>query len=140
MKSLIVRSTIFGIITAFLLGPTQAADKKSPGLLGNWTGKGIQFEDGTKDEGQYSTWDISVTFGPSSVTIGYPSLNCGGVWQQEQSRPNATYYRETITFGLENCIDQGLVVTSPMDDGRLRVEYYYPDDVFIAIGYVSKGK
>ena len=140
MKSPINSSIILVIMAVVLSLPSQAADKKAPDLLGNWTGRGIQFEDGQKAQGQFSAWDISVTFGPSSVTIGYPTLNCGGVWKQEQSLTHGTYYRETITFGLENCIDQGLVVTSPMDDGRLRLEYYYPDNVFIAIGYVSKGR
>ena len=121
--------------------PVQAAGKTQKlapeSTIGSWTGLGYQLDDAEAGSGQFSSWGIELTISPDRVMIAYPSLDCGGVWKLERTTAHASYYRETITYGLENCMDQGLSVLSAMDDGRMRIEYYHPDDVFIAIGYVD---
>lgn len=120
--------------------PVHAADKTQKPAIGSWTGMGYQLDDATTGGSQFSSWSIELIIGPDTVTITYPSLECGGVWKLEQATNHASYYRETITYGLDNCMDQGLSVLSPMDNDRMRIEYYHPDDVFIAIGYVDPGR
>ncbi len=124
-------------LITMIAATTHAADKSRKIPIGSWTGLGYQLDDAEAGSGQFSSWTIELTMGPDTVMIAYPSLDCGGVWNLEQTTDHATYYRETITYGLENCMDQGLSVLSPMDNGRMRIEFYHPDDVFIAIGYVD---
>ncbi len=104
--------------------------------LGTWTGTGYQLYDMPSD-GEYSSWNVLLRSDGKSIGISYPSLGCGGTWDIENSTRLASYYRENITYGVEDCIDQGLVVASPMDDGRLRLEYYYPDNTFIAFAHLD---
>jgi len=107
---------------------------------GIWTGIGYQLDGSQSGSGEYSSWSVLLTTDDQLVTISYPSLNCGGNWQLESSTTLASYYRENITFGLDDCLDQVLVVVSPIDGGRLRLEYYYPDDTFLAFAYLNSEK
>ena len=107
---------------------------------GIWTGIGYQLDGGQIGGGEYSSWSVVLLIDDQLVSITYPSLDCGGDWQLESSTTLASYYRETITFGLDNCLDQGLMVVSPIDGGRLRLEYYYPDDTFLAFAHLNAEK
>lgn len=104
---------------------------------GTWTGTGYQLYDMPSEGGEYGSWSVQLKSDRKSVGISYPSLACGGTWQHERSTPLASYFRETISYGREDCIDQGLAVASPMDDGRLRIEYYHPDGNFIAFAHLE---
>lgn len=125
------------VIVSSVLGLSHAADKSVQPSVGQWSGTGFQLDGIDKGRGSFDTWSVTLTVGPDSISVAYPSLSCGGVWKQERETAVATYYRETITYGFDNCIDQGLVVTSPMDGKRLRVEYYSPDTDFIAFAHLT---
>ena len=129
---------VLAMATLFL----GAADKLT-GLpsetMGSWSGKGTQLFEEADGAQTYSTWRVDLTLNGTSAQVKYPSFNCGGTWAQEGATEHDVTYRETITYGFAECIDQGKVVVSRVGDGRLRVEYYFPDEKFIAIAYLARG-
>ena len=118
--------------------PAYGAEQSPSGVMGTWAGPGIQFDSTATRGGEFSVWAVNLTIGPDAVSITYPSLECGGFWTLERITDHAAYYRETLTYGQSQCIDQGLAVVSPMDGPKLRVEFYHPDTVFLAVGHLDR--
>jgi hypothetical protein len=75
-----------------------------------WTGLGLQ----AGAAGAVETWTIRLTLNADgTVAIAYPSLNCGGVLTRLRSNGDLTEYRETLTYGLNNCVNLGTVGVLP---------------------------
>jgi hypothetical protein len=49
-------------------------------------------------------------------TIDYPSLGCGGVLLFVDQRGKASAYRERLTYGVDRCVDYGLVLVVQRGD------------------------
>jgi hypothetical protein len=75
-----------------------------------WTGLGLQAGTG----GAVETWTIRLTLNADgSASIAYPSLNCGGSLTRLRSDGDLTEYRETLTYGLDKCVNLGTVGVLP---------------------------
>ena len=107
---------------------------------GTWVGVGYQLFETGPGFGAYETWEIRLTALAGAVTIAYPSLSCVALWQRERTSPLAVTFRETLSSGEDTCIDRGMVVVTPMEADRLRLEYYYPDDTLIAFAQLTRAK
>ena len=47
------------------------------------------------------------------MAIAYPSLNCGGNPTRLRSNGSLTEYRDTLTYGLDECVNLGTVGVLP---------------------------
>jgi len=127
------------VMATLFLGAADKLTGLPSETMGSWSGKGTQLFEEADGAQTYSTWRVDLTLNGTSAQVKYPDFNCGGTWAQEGATEHDVTYRETITYGFDECIDQGKVVVSRVGDGRLRVEYYFPDEKFIAIAYLARG-
>lgn len=86
-----------------LLGGIPAAAAQDE-VAGIWAGVGFQIS----PTGERSSWVIRLRIDAAgNGLIDYPSLECGGTLTR-LAGPVAEY-REQITWGQENCVDNGVV-------------------------------
>ena len=50
--------------------------------------------------------------------VEYPELSCGGYWTFLRLDGDTYYFRETISYGRDRCLDDGLVTLQSRSDGR----------------------
>lgn len=92
---------------------------------GVWTGSAEQTN---------SRWTIEITLSEAEQTVDYPSLNCGGYLTLKTFDETSLLFRETITYGNSNCVDQGLVELIEDGDNNLIYNFYYDDNQTISLG------
>lgn len=94
-----------------LSGGMQA--EAAPSLwTGDWTGWGDQ---GT------SQWSIDIAFQSEiEATIDYATIPCAGVLRLMERSERVAVFRETLTSNAQNCIDNGIVTLTLVDNGRLQ--------------------
>jgi hypothetical protein len=99
---------------------------------GVWTGRGHQID-------PFSQWSMKLVIKGQDVLMTYPDKDyqCTASWTYEGRCGAALLFREQVRQGKERCQDGSLVVVTRMHDRRLRVEYFFPDDDFLAVGYLS---
>ena len=87
-------------------------------LNGEWQGVGYQ-------EG-YSTWRIEVDCNTEKerFLIRYPSLNCQGFWTIESAEQNRVVFREKIATGEHNCMLEGILVVTRVDETHITYTYF----------------
>ncbi|SMX41096.1 hypothetical protein [Maliponia aquimaris] len=82
---------------------------------GDWTGWG--------DQGS-SQWSIDIVFLPTGdATIDYATIPCAGVLQLLKDDGKARMFRETILTDVPNCINDGLVTLTLLDDATLSFDW-----------------
>jgi hypothetical protein len=91
------------------------APEEATGVIGRWTGQGVQ------NDGQ--TWDIVVDItttrpGPCG-SVDYPGIPCSGEWICVSGDSRSLRAREKITEGTDKCIDNGTMTMSVRPDGSL---------------------
>lgn len=104
------------------------------GKIGVWEGEGQQTG---------VSWTIRIDIRENEQLIEYPSLNCGGFLTLLEESEAQLLFRETITFGIGICVDQGFVELTDQSANELVYRYYWPDDSdqsgeVAAIGSVTK--
>jgi hypothetical protein len=88
---------------------------KSNQFTGEWEGSGTQSDGGH--------WSIRVNSRPTGYFIDYPSLVCGGVWKLFKVTESSLVFKETLTYGIERCLDQGEIVINKIAQDK--VSYYW---------------
>ncbi len=113
-----------------LLQVSVSLNVHSPSLLyagsapswinGIWAGKGKQFDTGQQ-------WKIVIKASTSRgvYEVSYPTLNCGGNMTFLGMQGSKVYFRETLTYGLENCVDGGKIELTRKGSG-LQYRYWNP--------------
>jgi hypothetical protein len=86
-------------------------------FTGEWEGAGTQ-SDG-------SHWSIRVNSRPNGYFIDYPSLVCGGVWQLLKATESSLVFKETLTYGIERCLDHGEIVIHKLEEEK--ASYHWSD-------------
>lgn len=97
----------------------SAAPHPASWLNGTWSGTGFQLSNG-------STWTIRFTarYAANSFIIEYPSLSCGGNWILLSSDAHIAKFTETITRGLESCLNGGLIIITRIDNDHISYSYF----------------
>ncbi len=87
------------------------------GKLGVWEGVGQQ---------SGVSWTIKATLKEDEQLIEYPSLSCGGYLTLIEESDTQLLFKETITFGVSSCVDQGYVELTDQSESELVFRYYWP--------------
>ena len=85
-------------------------------LNGTWEGTGYQIDNN-------ETWAMKLTVRGRRYKIEYPSLKCGGRWIPLSIDRSRARFIEKITFGLEDCVDNGNVVIERLS--RRQIAYRF---------------
>lgn len=57
------------------------------------------------------------------VTVDYPALSCGGIWELSEVRGEVAVFRERIRYGQNRCTNNGYVFLSVTDQKQIHFEY-----------------
>ncbi len=96
----------------------QTKARPTSWLNGTWEGIGYQMDDG-------STWTILLKVSRGKYSIEYPSLQCGGQWHRLRLTNWVGQFRETISFGLEDCVNGGRVVIQRLNGRQAAYRFSY---------------
>lgn len=83
---------------------------------GKWHAVGVQI-DGFE-------WPMSVEISENFATVDYPSLNCGGDWSYLKVSETDITAIENITYGINECLDGGLIRIEIYDDNSLFYRWF----------------
>ena len=90
-------------------------------LHGEWEGLGFQISTS-------GTWpmEVSVNMERFAVEVRYPSLECGGAWYIQSSDACTMVFVETLQYGTDRCMDQGMIVMTRVDENHVSFNYFLP--------------
>lgn len=117
----LIRSACALLLVLFVFGSISA--QQLDWLDGPWEGVGYQ-------ENTNTVWSIAlgIDSGQEKYEIEYPSLSCGGVWELESSDENKAVFVERIKTGLLNCVNNGRIVVTKIDQEYVTFSYFHPYD------------
>ena len=90
-------------------------------LTGAWEGTGYQTDD-------KSTWAMLLRAHSGKYSISYPSLKCGGSWAVRRWKRNRALFTERLSYGQEQCQNNGRVVIERLNNNQLMFIYRNPGD------------
>jgi hypothetical protein len=103
---------IFSLTTCAL----SQSSRRGSWLRGTWEGKGYQTDSDT-------TWTMKLNTSGRKYSIEYPSLKCGGEWKLISLDSRRARFREKITYGLEECTNNGTIVVERLNRRQLLFLY-----------------
>jgi hypothetical protein len=99
-------------------------------FTGEWQGAGQQ------DNG--SQWSIRVNIRPPLYVIDYPSLTCGGVLTLIKTTDTSLVLKETLTYGIAQCINHGDVVLNKVAEHKAGYHWFSSRDKMQAVGSLTR--
>ena len=76
-------------------------------LSGAWEGVAYQ--------ASYGTWPIKLTVQNGRYFVDYPTINCKGEWKLTDKSITMVKFRERLTEGIDNCVNNGYVIIRRTD-------------------------
>ncbi|MDD1609921.1 MAG: hypothetical protein LUO95_04775 [Methylococcaceae bacterium] len=111
--------------------PAHAGQANTPNQFsGEWEGAGTQ-SDG-------SHWSIRVNSRPNGYFIDYPSLVCGGVWTLLKTTESSLVFKETLTYGIERCVDHGEIVINHVAPNKVSYAWSSAKSKITAAGNLTR--
>lgn len=99
-------------------------------FTGEWQGSGQQ------DNG--SQWSIRINIRPPLYVIDYPSLTCGGKLTLIKTTDTALVFKETLTYGIAQCINHGNVVLNKAAEHKADYHWFSSRDKMQAVGRLTR--
>ena len=96
----------------------EAQSRSRTWLNGSWEGTGYQIDSGT-------TWTMSFRARGRRFSIEYPSLKCSGTWRLVSVNSRRAVFRERITVGMEQCVNQGVVTIERLNGRQIAYRFSY---------------
>ena len=125
-----MKKIVLVAITAIIFSCASTPESSS-GFDGIWQGSGVQSDNNT-------TWTIKVSIAGNRHSYDYPSLNCGGNLTLLSQGADKIEFRETLTYGHSNCIDNGKTVILKVGANRAQYEWFYSSGKKGATGTLSR--
>jgi hypothetical protein len=100
---------ILGMSSALFLLFISVSMGHAEDLVGEWSGTVYQ----TGPENATSTYPAKMVLKGASGNMDYETLQCGGQLIFVIKTGGLYYFRESITYGKEKCIDGGMVTVEP---------------------------
>lgn len=124
------RLNLFKIVLVLLLinscsGLNISPHNKLKWLDGTWNGTGYQI-----DLQEDNTWAISLKIDATAgvFSINYPSIPCNGIWELISLSKEQARFKETITQGTQECVPEGHILLSKVDDRTVILSFFYPGE------------
>lgn len=95
-----------------------AQSKGGAWLNGSWEGTGYQIDTAT-------TWTMNFNARGKRYSIEYLSLKCSGTWKLLRVNARRAIFRERITVGRDQCVNQGLVTIEKLNGRQLAYRFSY---------------
>lgn len=121
-----LRFVIVAFIIALPIG-TLPVEK-----AGHWHAVGVQI-DGYE-------WSMSVEIFEDTASVDYPSLNCGGDWNFLKMSEDSITAIERITYGVNQCLDGGLIRVEIYDDSSLFYRWFDKSGKVVAGAILIEGE
>lgn len=99
-------------------------------FTGEWEGAGKQ-DNGTQ-------WSIRVNIHPDFYVIDYPSLTCGGVLTLLKTTDTSLVFKETLTYGIAQCINHGEVVLNKVAEHKAGYHWFSQQNKIEAVGDLTR--
>jgi hypothetical protein len=90
-------------------------------VTGTWEGTGYQTDD-------KSTWTMLLRAHSGKYSISYPSLKCGGKWVVRRLQKNRALFTERLSYGQEQCQNNGRVTIQRLNKKQLMFIYRNPGE------------
>jgi hypothetical protein len=85
-------------------------------LEGVW--EGTAYQSNTREN-----WTLRLTAKDRTYRVDYPTLSCGGEWRLLRMGKRTATFREKLTYGQSECVDNVTVVIQKLN--RRQVAYWY---------------
>ncbi len=121
---------LFSIIICFLMFSNTGIAAQS--LEGSWHGAGVQI-DGLD-------WPMTVEIEDGIARVDYPSLECGGHWDFIKSSDEHIMAIERITYGVNECLDGGLIRAEVYVGYGLKYEWFDKSGKTVASSILLRGE
>ena len=108
-------ATLLAVIFSMTL-ISHAQTRSGNWLRGTWEGKGYQTDTDT-------TWTMRFVARGRKYAIEYPSLKCGGEWRLASRHRRGARFREKITYGKDDCTDNGTVLIRRLSRNQILFLY-----------------
>jgi hypothetical protein len=118
-KGIIMRRLAAALLAVICMSSfVSAQGRRSSGtwLRGTWEGTGYQIDTDT-------TWTMRLGVRGGKYLIEYPSLKCGGRWRRLSLNSRVATFREQITVGRGECVDQGRVVIERLNGRQIAYRF-----------------
>jgi hypothetical protein len=102
-------------------------------LQGKWEGTGHQIDTNTM-------WTMRLTVRGGRYEIEYPSLNCSGRWRRLSLNSRVAVFRERITTGRSECVDQGRVVIERLNGRQIAYRFSHRGSTDVAASAILNRK
>ena len=99
-------------------------------FMGEWEGTG------TQSDGNH--WRIRVNSRAYGYFIDYPSLVCGGVWTLLKTTDIRLVFKETLTYGIESCIDRGEIAINKVAENKMSYFWSSSQSKITAVGDLTR--
>ena len=109
-------ATLVLLVSLTSVGSSQNRAGTARWLNGTWEGTGYQIDNN-------ETWTMKLTARGNSYKIEYPSLKCGGRWIPLSIDAGRARFIEKISFGLEDCVDNGTVVIERLSPRQIAYRF-----------------
>lgn len=120
----------FVFVCSLLLSLSCLADAGQNQFTGEWEGAGTQ-SDG-------SQWSIRVNSRANGYFIDYPSLVCGGVWKLLKTTESNLVFKETLSYGIERCVDHGEIVIHKVAQDKVSYHWSSAKSKITAVGNLTR--
>jgi hypothetical protein len=98
-----MRRLAYGVATLLL---ATAAWAQQPSLTGTWDGVALEVHAG----GETQLYSIQIHIADDGTgKIDYPTLACGGLLTPLRKSGDVQEFRESLSYGHDNCVDNGTV-------------------------------
>ena len=101
-----MKGACLAIVASLLAAPSAAQQT----IVGSWSGSVLEMQ----ADGQPQVYPIRMLIDANGTgTIEYPTLACGGRLTPLGTPGELREFRETLTYGIDKCVDNGTVGVLP---------------------------
>ncbi len=124
----------FMFVCSLLLSLSCLADTGQSETINQFTGEW----EGTGKQDNGTQWSIRINIRPTRYVIDYPSLTCGGVLTLLKTTDTSMVFKETLTYGIAQCINHGEVVLNKVAEHKAGYHWFSSQNKMQAVGYLTR--
>ena len=120
------------ILMAILIATPVFAGGFAAQKAGDWHGVGVQVD--------AQDWSMELTLDGDGAAVDYATTGCGGEWRYLKVADDKIVAIEDITYGMDICLDGGLVQLTDYRDDMLLYRWFDTAGTVVAGAILVKGQ